>query len=45
MVSLLMFLPQLFRYFGMFQSFMGFVRPAWPFLSRIWRRTPAVAAA
>ncbi|EPZ48903.1 hypothetical protein [Alicyclobacillus acidoterrestris] len=38
----LLFLPQLFRFFGMFQTFIGVVRPAWPFLSRFWQRTPAL---
>lgn len=45
MLSMLMFLPRLFQYFGMFQSFIGFVRPVLPFLSRMWSRTPARAAA
>lgn len=45
MVSLLMFLPRLFQYFGMFQSFIGVVRPVWPYLSRFWNRKPRVAAA
>ncbi|WP_277990947.1 MULTISPECIES: hypothetical protein [Alicyclobacillus] len=44
MLSILAFLPRVFRYFGMFQMFFGFVRPFWPMISRVWRR-PAVAAA
>ncbi len=42
MVSILMFLPRLFRYFGMFQTFYSVVRPIWPFVSRLWQRVPAV---
>lgn len=42
-INVLMFLPRLFRYFGMFQSFIGVVRPFWPRISRIWKRQPAVA--
>ncbi|EJY56404.1 hypothetical protein URH17368_0929 [Alicyclobacillus hesperidum URH17-3-68] len=45
MLSMLMFLPRLFRYFGMFQTFVGIVRPVWPFLSRFWSRQPATATA
>ncbi|MDQ0188440.1 hypothetical protein J2S03_000244 [Alicyclobacillus cycloheptanicus] len=43
MINILMFLPRLFRYFGMFQTFIGFVRPIWPHLSRFWQRQPAAA--
>ncbi len=38
MINMLMFLPRLFRYFGMFQTFIGVVRPMWPNLSRFWQR-------
>lgn len=44
MMSVLLFLPRLFRYFGMFQTVLGFVRPLWPQLSRIWRRPLPSAA-
>ncbi|MDP9728682.1 hypothetical protein ACOJUR_10010 [Alicyclobacillus tolerans] len=43
MISMLMFLPRLFRYFGMFQSFMGFVRPLFPQMKRILRPSSAAA--
>lgn len=43
MINILMFLPRLFRYFGMFQTFLGVVRPIWPHVARFWQR-PAVAA-
>jgi hypothetical protein len=42
MLSMLMFLPRLFRYFGMFQTFIGFVRPVWPHLSRLWQGNKAI---
>lgn len=45
MLSILMFLPRLFRYFGMFQSVVGFIRPVWPRLSRLWGRNHVNAMA
>lgn len=44
MFSWLLFLPRMFRYFGMFQMFIGAVRPFWPYLSRFWQRSDAAAA-
>ncbi len=35
---MLLFLPRLFRYFGMFQMFMSVVRPWWPRIARLWQR-------
>ncbi|WP_169787882.1 hypothetical protein [Alicyclobacillus ferrooxydans] len=45
MLSVLLFLPRLFRYFGMFQTFIGFVRPVWPHLARLWQRPQVSGAA
>ncbi|QQE76908.1 hypothetical protein [Alicyclobacillus sp. SO9] len=45
MMNVLMFLPRLFRYFGMFQTFIGVVRPIWPHLAQIWQRVPIPKAA
>lgn len=42
-INVLMFLPRLFRYFGMFQSVIGFVRPFWPHIARFWQRGSAPA--
>jgi hypothetical protein len=44
MLSALLFLPRLFRYFGIFQTFIGVVRPLWPHLTRMWQRTPIRSA-
>lgn len=38
MLNMLLFLPRIFRYFGMFQTAIGVLRPMWPHLSRIWGR-------
>jgi hypothetical protein len=44
MLSALLFLPRLFRYFGLFQTFIGVVRPLWPHVTRMWQRTPVRGA-
>ncbi len=46
MIHMLLFLPRLFRYFGMFQTFITVIRPFWPRLARLWQRPqPTVAPA
>jgi hypothetical protein len=43
MASLLLFLPRLFQFFGVFRNFVGFVQPMWPFVRQFFGRRPAVA--
>jgi hypothetical protein len=38
--NVLLFLPRLFQYFGMFQTFIGVIRPFWPHMARLWQRRP-----
>jgi hypothetical protein len=44
MIHMLMFLPRLFRYFGMFQTFVSVIRPFWPRLAQFWQRPRPSAA-
>lgn len=43
MASLLLFLPRLIQFFGVFRGVFGFFQPMWPYISQFFNRRTAVA--
>ncbi len=47
MLTIIGWIPQIVRFFGIFRGFVGFIGPVWPYVSKMFRgrRSGAVATA